>query len=129
MTSGVKRERLNAIWECLQRSFGGTALKNSCRKALLGRHIEHLEGSPTIITTISVEVGGKDGWISVWQQGGGLTVVIWSINQMSEGAREEVRALRYRLEAVGAMVQIRWARPQEWLARKGWPQIYEGCEA
>lgn len=116
----LKARNLKDGWTCLRNSPIGASLGNGCREALLGRHLEHLERSPMIITTIFYPFGGSDGWVSCWQQGGGLTWVLWSAKRTDPETREEVKNLERQLVRYGS-VQVRWIRPNEWLAKKGWP--------
>ena len=129
MTPEVKRNALNAIWDCLQ-TMGAVSCENGCRKKLLGRHLEHPERSPIIVTTIQLEFSRKPGGFSLWQEGGGLKAIIWApgITRDPE-ARQEVDALRAKLSSVLHLseTQLRAKEPHEWLAHKGWPLIENGC--
>ena len=120
MFPGVKRRNLEGGWACLRNSPAGASLQNGCRETLLGRHLEHLEGSPIIVTTISYPFGGSDGWVSCWEQGGGITWVLWSVKRTDPWTRQEVEDLERQLVRYGS-VQVRWIQPNEWLAQKGWP--------
>ena len=125
MTPQVKRKTLHAIWECLRTSAETISIENGCQNALLGRHLEYPERSPTIVTTIPVEFGHKPGWFSLWQEGGGLKVILWSPdarNPQSE-ARAAVDSLKRCLGSIMHLgeVQFRVKEPNEWLAYKGWP--------
>ena len=120
MFPGLKARNLEGGWTCLRNYPTGATLENGCREALLGRHLEHLERSPTIITTIFYPLGESDGWVSCWQQGGGITWILWSVKRMDPKTRQNVKDLERQLIRYGN-VQVRWIRPNEWLAQKGWP--------
>ena len=125
MFAGLKARNLEGGWTCLRNSPAGASLENGCREALLGKHLEHLERSPTIITTIFYPFGGSDGWVCCWQQGGGITWVLCSVKRMDPETRQEVENLERQLVRYGN-VQVRWKRPHEWLDQKGFPIIEDG---
>lgn len=131
MTPEVKRKALNAVWECLRTSPAGTTLANGCREKLLGKHLEHLERSPEIITTLDMPYGNNGGWFTLWQVGGGLKVILWVqplIYRIGE-VRAEIQQLQRTLHSIlHSEIQLRVKEPFEWLKMKGWP--YEeggGC--
>lgn len=129
MTPEVKRKTLNAIWECL-RAMEAAPIENGCRDKLLGKHLEHPQRSPAIVTTIQVEFGRKPGWFSLWQEGGGLKAIIWAPYILRDPeAREEVNTLRAKLGSILHLgeIQLRVKEPHEWLAYKDWPLKENGC--
>lgn len=124
MTPEVKRVLLATIRECLRNSPVAKSLNGCWEDELFLKHLEHLERNPTIITTIPAPFGGSNGWVSVWQEGSGLTVILWSTQPKDSGAKEEVRETETSLVsrlAGRARVQIRWTQPHEFLGWKGWP--------
>ena len=120
MSPRLKARNLKGGWTCLRNFPAGAPLENGCRETLLGKHLKHPERNPIIITTIIYPFGGSDGWVSCWQQGGGITWVLWSVKRTDPKTRQEVEDLERQLVRYGN-VQVRWIRPNEWLAQKGWP--------
>lgn len=126
MTPKVKEEALSAIWAIVQPLL--PTAKNGCRQALIGKHLEHPERNLEWASTIPVPFGGSPGWVSVWQDGGGgITVILWSPDHKVIGVREEIHDIQRRLNSIRVPVQVRWIRPEGWLAQRGW-KIADGCK-
>lgn len=127
MTLKQKRFLLEEMWQYL---IGRINLPANCKAKLIRPHLS--ERNLTILTTVPVHFVSEDGWITCWQEGGGLKVIFWvpanvrRIDLETKRLVEEIAlGLRNSISRL-EIVQIRWKHPGDFLAGRGWP-LKNGC--
>lgn len=123
MTPNEKQKLRRGIEDCLRNSPVAASLPKGWESQLFGKHLEYPERSPQICTTIELELGPTSGWFTLEQAGGGFMAHIWAPGARGQKeAEEEARVLSDCLASFlpATCVKIRYARPHEFLARKGW---------
>ena len=129
MTPNEKKKLYLEIENCLRNSSVAASLPKSWESQLFSKHLEHLERSPQICTTITMELGPDFGWFTLEQAGGGFLAHIWApgAREWNE-AKEEAQNLSNCLSSVLPItsIKIRYAKPHEFLFHKGWP-VHNGA--
>lgn len=120
---------LEDVWQYL---IDRIELSADCKEKFIKPHLS--ERTFHVLTTIPVYIASERGWVTVWQEGGGLKVILWvpvqnirSINPETKRLAEEIATgLRNSVSRLG-IVQIRWKHPGDFLAERGWP-LKNGCD-
>lgn len=128
MTPGDKLQLCQQVGECLRNSPVKDSLTKRWENQLFARHLEYPERSPQICTTVQLEIGPTTGWFTLEQTGGGFLAHIWAPGaRESKEVEKEARDLGDHLLSVlpASCVRVRFAKPHEFLSRKGW-SIHNG---
>ena len=108
----------------LRNSPVGKKLGNGWVKKLLDPHIANPERSIEEITTIAVPYGDtEEGWLSLWQTGGGLRVILWA-TPIAWGKPEVKTDLQNMEREMSTVLNVGVQRrilkdPGEWLRARG----------
>lgn len=123
MTPGEKQQLCRQVRESLGNSPVKDSLPKRWENQLFARHLEHPERSSQICTTVSLDFGLTTGWFTLEQAGGGFLAHIWAPGaRESKEVEKEARDLGDHLLSVlpASCVRVRFAKPHEFLSRKGW---------
>lgn len=129
MTPNEKRQLCRRIGDCLRQSPVVASLSKCWERELFEKHLAHPERSSHLCTTVAMEIGPTTGWFTLEQAGGGFQVHIWTPGARErKEAEEEARGLSDCLSSVlpSTCIKIRYARPHEFMSRKGWP-VHNGA--
>ena len=126
MTPNDKQQLCLKIGNCLRNSPVAASLPKCWESQLFDKHFEDPERSPKICTTIPMDLGPTSGWFTLEQTGGGFLAHIWAPGARERKETEEEEEARSLSDCLSSVlpttcIKIRYAKPHEFLSRKGWP--------